>query len=416
MGGKHIRVRQNKVKSKKGRKIALSILIFILLMITGVCVYGYSLLNRINPNHDETVQVDINKPVNILLLGVDAGDYDNKTSKNPKRSDTMIVVRYIPETDKVYMLSLPRDTRVTINGEKEKLNSAHRIGGVKLAKETIEKMLDIKIDYYAKVDYAGFRNCIDALGGVDIEIPFNMDYDAYGINIHFNKGETVHMDGKKAEEFVRWRKNNDGTGYAMGDLGRASTQQKFMLKLLEKLKTPAGIVRIPAIIETASKYVTTDMNATTILKYLTKIKGIEVSQIENKVLQGDAKYIGIVSYFIYDKEKNIDFLKNFNENITAEVKTTEKEIDKSQVKVEILNSTNKKGLASLYKEELEKLGYKVVAIGNYDEKQTTTIVKDYSKMEYGNTLVDDLGFGEIHEEEDGSKSILLVILGEDSIK
>jgi LCP family protein required for cell wall assembly len=396
------------------KKFALTIFIILFLITSGIVVYGYSILNRLNSNETTTEQININEPVNILLLGVDAGDYANKTTNNPSRSDTMIIIRYIPENNKVYMLSIPRDTRVLINGDREKLNSAHRIGGPSLAIETIEKMLGIKINYYAKVDYAGFRNCIDAIGGIDMEIPFNMDYDAYDISIHFKKGEIVHMDGKKAEEFVRWRKNNDGGGYAMGDLGRAATQQKFMLKVVEKMKTPSGILKVPGLIETASKYVTTDMSPKTMLKYMFKLRNINISQIDNKVLQGEPKYIGGVSFFIYDVEKNQEFLSNFKDSST---KIPEVEADKNKIKIKILNSTGIKGLASEYKKNFENLGYNVISIGNYSIKQDSTLINDYSTMNYGQTILNDLGFGDVQEKQsESTESDVVVILGNDSVK
>lgn len=406
-------------KTKKGgsnkiKKALITVFIAFILLASSVVVYGYSVLNKLNSNEATAEQISVNEPVNILLLGVDAGDYANKTSNNPKRSDTMILIRYNPDNNKVYMLSIPRDTRVAINGHKEKLNSAHRIGGVSLAIETIEKMLNLKINYYAKVDYSGFRSCIDAIGGIDMKIPFNMDYDAYDISIHFKKGDIVHMDGKKAEEFVRWRKNNNGGGYAMGDLGRAATQQQFILKIIEKMKTPAGILKVPNLIETASKYVTTNMSAKTMLKYVFKLRNINTSQIENKVLAGEPKYIGGVSYFIYDQEKNLEFLSNFK---TDSTKTAATEIDHSKIKIKILNSTGVAGLAAKYKNKFESLGYTEISIGNYTKKQDLTIINDYSESNYGQVICNDLGFGDILEKQgENNEFNVVVILGDDSIK
>lgn len=409
-----MRGRTKEKGSSKIKKVFITVFIIFLLLASSVVVYGYTVLNRLNSNEASVEQISVNEPVNILLLGVDAGDYTNKTSNNPKRSDTMILIRYNPDNNKVYMLSIPRDTRVSINGHKEKLNSAHRIGGVSLAIETIEKMLDLKINYYAKVDYSGFRSCIDAIGGVDMEIPFNMDYDAYDISIHFKKGDIVHMDGKKAEEFVRWRKNNNGGGYAMGDLGRAATQQQFILKIIEKMKTPAGILKVPNLIETASKYVTTNMSAKTMLKYMFKLRNVNTSQIENKVLAGEPKYIGGVSYFIYDREKNLEFLSNFK---TGSTKTAAAEVDRSKIKIKILNSTGVAGLAAKYKNEFESLGYTVIAIGNYTKKQDLTIINDYSESDYGQIICNDLGFGDILEKQgENTEFNVVVILGDDSIK
>lgn len=407
-------MRDKKKNKSKIKSVVITFLIIIFILISGVTVYGYSLLKRINSNENTTEQISTNKPVNILLLGVDAGDYENKTANNARRADTMMVIRYVPGANRVYMLSLPRDTRVLIEGHKEKLNSAHRMGGVPLAIETIEKMLGININYYAKVDYAGFRSCIDAIGGVEMEIPFDMDYDAFDINIHFKKGEVVQMNGKKAEEFVRWRKNNNGGGYAMGDLGRAATQQKFMLKVVEKMKTPAGMLKVPALMETASKYVSTNMSGTTMIKYMFKLRNINTSQIENKVLEGEPKYIGGVSFFIYNQEKNQEYLSNFRDGNT---KIADVGIDRSKVKIKILNSTGVNGLAAQYKKKFEDLGYTVTSTGNYSKKQDFTLIKVSDNMDYGHAIFNDLGFGDLVDNQNKSTDVdVVVILGEDSVK
>lgn len=397
------------------KKAAVIVLLIFLLTISGVFAYGYYLLDRLSVNAEGTEQISVKEPVNILLLGVDAGDYANKSDNKPRRSDTMMLVRYNPEDKKVYMLSLPRDTKVSIDGDTEKLNSAHRIGGPALAIKTIEKMLGIKINYYARIDYAAFRQCIDAIGGVDVEIPFNMDYDAYDISIHFKKGETVHMDGRKAEEFVRWRKNNDGGGYAMGDLGRVATQQDFMIKIAEKMKTPAGMMKIPRLIETGSKYIDTDMSAKTMLKYTLALRNIDTSGIEKKVLEGEPKYINGVSFFIWDKSKNKEYVSNFREvgqnNETANV-------DRSKISISILNSTGVSGLAAKYKKQLTDLGYNVVQIGNYTKKsEPETIINDYSSEGYGEVVSSDISLGSVLEKESDSSTVnVVVILGLDSVK
>ncbi|WDC83883.1 LCP family protein [Caloramator sp. mosi_1] len=152
------------------------------------------------------VILKLNKPksTNILLIGVDAGDYEHKEA--PKRSDTIMLVHLEPKDKKIYIYSIPRDTRVKFNGEYRKINSIHAIGGINSLKEQIETMLKIKIDHYIKVDYNSFRELVDAIGGIDVIIPFDMNYDARDIKIHFKKGEKVHLDGLKAEQFVRWRK------------------------------------------------------------------------------------------------------------------------------------------------------------------------------------------------------------------
>lgn len=158
-----------------------------------------------------------NKPVNILLLGMDIGDPNQEDNKDIKRTDTIMVVNYNPETDKITTVSVPRDTLIQNNGNSVKINSAFAIGGYSRIKTEVEGLLNVNINYIVKVDYDAFVDIIDAIGGVKMKIERNMIYDDEGQNLHINfkAGETVKLDGQKAQEFFRWRKNNDGSGFAM---------------------------------------------------------------------------------------------------------------------------------------------------------------------------------------------------------
>lgn len=84
----------------------------------------------------------------------------------------------------------------------KKINAAHAIGGIELLKEKLEGMLGIKIDYYVKVDYKAFRELIDAVGGIDVVIERDMNYNAHDIQVHFKKGEKVHLDEKRLRHLL----------------------------------------------------------------------------------------------------------------------------------------------------------------------------------------------------------------------
>lgn len=434
-----------KNKGRRVRKVIISFFIIILIVAGSVFGYGYYTLNRISTKDVAPKKVAITKPVNILLLGVDAGDYTNYSKNDPKRSDTMMLVRYNPITNKVYILSIPRDTKVLLRGHIEKLNAAHALGGIPYTIDTIEKLLGIDINYYAELNYEGFRECIDAIGGVDITIPRDMNYDAWKINIHFKKGEIVHMDGKKAEEYVRWRKNNDGGGYAMGDLGRISTQQEFMVKVMEKMKTFEGMLKIPNLINTVSKYLKTNMSSTAMVEYALRAKGIKLNGVQREILPGEAKYIGDTSYYIWNKDKNDKFIsifrgiepaetaasdsssKDSNPNISSSDEKNSGDssssesnalVKKENIDVVILNSTGTPGLAAKYKAKLSALGYNVVNTDNYSyKKYTSTIINDYTKKGYGDVVQGDLDFGNvIIKQKKKTLASIVVILGTDSIK
>ena len=100
-----------------------------------------------------------------------------------------------------------------------------------------------------------------------------MDYDddAQNLHIHFKEGETVLLDGEKSEEFIRWRKNNDGSGFVDGDLGRISKQQRFMQAVFKKMMNPLILLDLPDIMNAVKSNVVTNMSGSQIINYALKI-------------------------------------------------------------------------------------------------------------------------------------------------
>lgn len=409
---------KKKRKIKRKRNFMPFIVLFLVLAVIGLTAYLFTnrVFSRMTSSDIPADEVYMYDPVNVLVLGVDAGNLEDKTGNSPKRSDTMMLIRYMPQTREVYMLSIPRDTRIYYNGKYMKINAVNAIGGPEAAISTIEEMLNVDINYYISIDYEGFRECIDAIGGVDVTVERDMDYDAQDISIHFKKGEKVHLNGELAEQYVRWRKNNDGTGYAMGDLGRIETQQGFLLTLADKVKSPSTILRLPKLVNTASKYVETNMSPSKMVRYFFKFKGIAKEDIHNETLAGTPEYIGGISYYLWDKEDSREYLSNFWGN--KEKKDEEQvEVDRTKVNVIILNSTNVNGLARSYKEKLTELGYNVIKVDNYSGELSLTQINTDGTKGFGETVLSDLGFGVVTENakvEEGSN--VVIILGRDSVK
>ncbi len=150
---------------------------------------------------------------NILVLGVDSNGPDTLPFSGV-RSDTIIIVNVDPTGKSINAISIPRDSKVYLaDGHGiQKINAAYAIGGIDLAKKTIEETLGIKIHNYIIVNAEGVRKLIDAIGGVPIHIDQRMHYNDYSgkLHINFNKGDHV-LNGKQAEEFIRFRK--DYLGY-----------------------------------------------------------------------------------------------------------------------------------------------------------------------------------------------------------
>ena len=185
----------------------------------------------------------------ILLSGVDdAGG----------GSDTNLLARFDAGNKRVDVVSLPRDTLLHTARASNKLNFAYASGGTERLRADIENLLGVPVDFTVTVDLKGFAALVNRIGGVDFDVPEDMDYDdpAQRLHIHYTKGPQ-HLNGRQAMEVLRWRKNNDGGGYADADIGRIATQQAFLKAVA---KQTLCLENAPALAQVFSTYVTTDLS------------------------------------------------------------------------------------------------------------------------------------------------------------
>lgn len=237
---------------------------------------------------------------NVLLVGVDEDGY---------RTDTMMVATYDVDTDKVSVMQLPRDTYVANNGRADKkLNSAYYSGIEQLQRE-VQIAYGIETHKYVEINLEGFRRMIDAIGGVETVVPFNMVYDDPTQDFHIYliakkdaDGNPLPqlLDGDKAEQFVRFRKNNDGSGYPLGDLQRMQAQKQFIMDTVKQMISVDGLKNINELIEIAQEYVKTDLTFDEIYNYCTSVLMAEEGAIEFVDAPGEAMTLPFGSYFIVD--------------------------------------------------------------------------------------------------------------------
>ena len=186
----------------------------------------------------------------ILLSGADDGNGN---------SDTNILLAVDGENGWAHGVSIPRDTKAAVNGKNQKINAAFGAGGSELLAEVLSDQLGIPVDFTVSVDLKGFQALVDAIDGVDFYIPVDMDYDDpyQDLYIHFSKGPR-HLSGSEAMKVVRFRHNNDGTGYGGSeDIGRMETQQAFLKAVLKKALANPG--KISEYVKIFQKYVKTDL-------------------------------------------------------------------------------------------------------------------------------------------------------------
>lgn len=230
-------------------------------------------------NEDELSEEDENWAIqdgnrtNILILGVDA-----RPGEKQARSDTMMLASIDPKLNKVAIISIPRDTRVSLKGSNDdKICTANYIGGPKYATQVVEKLLGVKIDHYIQVDFNGFEGVIDTLGGVNIDVERRMYKPSEGINLH--AGQQT-LKGKDALAYVRFR------DYTNGDIQRVEQQQKFIKALAEETLKPKTIVKLPSLIKQIGDYVNTDIRLSDALKMVSWAPGFSKDSIISQTLPG----------------------------------------------------------------------------------------------------------------------------------
>lgn len=199
------------------------------------------LAQEVPAEREELVDVKQQEPFSALLLGVDEREGD------AGRSDTMIVLTVNPSLGTTKILSIPRDTYTEINGAdmKDKINHAFAYGGMEMSKLTVEQLLDIPIDYVAKINMKSFQEIIDIVGGITVNNELDFSYDGE----HFPIGE-IELDGNRALKYVRMRYEDP-----QGDFGRQNRQKQVIQGVLKESLSMNTIFNYKSIFETLEKNV-----------------------------------------------------------------------------------------------------------------------------------------------------------------
>ena len=267
--------------------------VILVVMVTGIVAANWFGSQEVEENIE--VQSGIQKSENylhIMVMGVD------RRNDDAGRSDTLMAVTLNKDAGTAQILSLPRDTRVQIEGNGfDKINHAYAYGGHELTKKTVEKLLGVPMDYYVLVDIQAFERIIDALDGVDINVEKRMYYedpwdDDGGLVIDLYPG-MQHMDGKKAIQYVRFR---DGEG----DIGRIARQQHFMQAVMEKMLSPSVVPKLPKLMEEIQSAVETDMPLTEMVSLAQLLPSIREHGMTSEMVPGSPAYLEDISYWLPD--------------------------------------------------------------------------------------------------------------------
>jgi LCP family protein required for cell wall assembly len=276
-------------------RYAVLIIFFIILGVSAYTVYSSMRIqpsaenSEIQPGQEDWIRTK--GRINILLLGT---DQDLETNS---RTDTIILASVDTVQKKVSLLSIPRDTRVNIPGFGEnKINAANLLGGTELVKATISNLIKVPIDYYIITNFEGFKDIVDTLGGVEIDVEQNMRYRAYDGMIDLKKG-VQRLDGEKALQYVRFRHDK------LGDITRTQRQQKFLTALAKEMIQAKTILKLPALIPKLKEAVGTDLSVTQMIGLAKELANYDLSTITVQTLPGNFVDLNGASYWYVDEAK-----------------------------------------------------------------------------------------------------------------
>ena len=408
--------KKNMKKHKKKKHIFLKIIAFIILMvflIVGGFIgfstikngWGVQGLIKTMVGFDETKLADLD-PFTVLILGI-------SEDIGVELTDTIIVASYNPKTQKATLISIPRDTYVGNNKNQatsvDKINALYQLGKKDNKAEktlaAVNKITGLNIEYYIVVSNNALVELVDAIGGVEFDVPIDMDYDdsSQDLYIHLKKG-VQKLNGEQAEWLVRFRKNNNGTTYPYeygdNDIGRMRTQREFLKVIAKQMIQIKNITKIGSYIDIFRENVKTNIDDWALIKdYIPYMVSFNTEDIQTATLPGIANSFGPYKLSFYDyneketkklinslfTEQNVD-LEEENSNLGSNTSLTNTTSvnniipnssitsNNANIKIELLNGSGDSDTLTKVSKKLKDKGYNVTKMGTTTLTSKTTII------------------------------------------
>lgn len=310
---------EREMRSKRRRRIAVGFGATVALLILGLAaagfIYAKRLENTMQVTKVEKLSVSLAKakpqePYTVLLLGG-----DKRPGETVYRSDTMILAKIDPKTQQMWMLSIPRDTKVQVPGHGSmKINQAFSVGGPEASVKAVKSLTGVPINHYMQVDFVGFSKVVDAMGGVWVDVP--VDIDDWQASSHSYKHRAAKidkgfqlLDGEHALTFVRARHQ-----FIDQDFSRMKNQQIFFKALADQVADGDNVLKIPRIISTVAPYIQTDMTLMEMLRTAQAMRTAGSKRLYTATVPG----VWRSPYIYHDEKKLADFVKKMKAGVSFE--------------------------------------------------------------------------------------------------
>ena len=359
-------------------------------------------------------------PFYMVLMGS-----DTRPGQSQQRSDSLMVARVDPKNKKIQIISIPRDSRADIPGYgTTKINAAAVYGGPKLVITTVKQLTGLPISHYINLNFKGFVDVVDAIGGVEIDVPqdiYDTQASAYGVKYATVKKGLQKLDGRHALTFVRTRHT-----LVDGDFGRMRNQQAFIKALASQALSLQSVFNAGSIINAVASNLDTDMTPMQLADLALQFKGLKSSDIDSANAPGAAKYMNGISYVVLDPLKLSQMIDRMKQGLPLDPTkvagasgsaTASSTVKAADFQLTVRNGAGVSGLAKQCAEFLVSKGFKVSETGNtaqpaYDR---TLIVYQTGFEAQANLTRETLGFGDVIAAKGmfSFKTQVMVVVGKD---
>lgn len=390
-----LRVERDRRRAKR-RRVAAIVAVVIGVVLLGAVGSAFAYFKRVESTMQPRTVVDQKQldveltpakplePFNILLLGA-----DYRPGETQYRTDTIILAHINPQKKQIWLLSIPRDTKVAIPGHGEsKINNAHYFGGAPLAVKTVKQFTGLPVNYYMEVKFKAFQRVVDELGGVWVKVPKAINDPKADRSPHHRAAKIPagyqKLDGEHALTFVRSR------DYADADWSRMKSQQIFFKALADQLAKTTNVAKLPSVVNAVAPNIVTNLRLVDMIKITMALRDAGSDNVFTATVPGTWKSpyiypdrVGMKKQIAAIKnERSFDGTKTVTPTATVDAQsieavpaTTKKP---SQITVIVRNGSGVTGRAKQAASVLKTQGFKIAETGNSNQsvyKQTLIVYK-----------------------------------------